>query len=132
MVLYNGNIQRKYNHTIEGIHNIMQFDISAYLKRMEARKVPLYRARHSKLFGNKVYHINIIVENKTKQSTELHRARLVVDKSGIRRIELPESGDKIFPEDYLASQKNWSSFKKSGLIKKAVSVEKEEKPVDKK
>ena len=132
VVLYNGNIQRKYNHTIEGIHNIMQFDISAYLKRMEARKVPLYRARHSKLFGNKVYHINIIVENKTKQSTELHRARLVVDKSGIRRIELPESGDKIFPEDYLASQKNWSSFKKSGLIKKAVAAEKEEKPAEKK
>jgi len=132
VVLHNGNIQRKYNHVIKGIHNIIQFDISSYFKRMEASKVPLYRVRHTKLFGNKIYHINIIVENKTKQGVELHRARLIVDKSGIRRIELPESGEKIFPEDYLASKKSWSSFKKSGLIKKAASMEKEEKPADKK
>ena len=125
IVLYNGNIQHKYNNTIKGIDNILQFDISSYLKRMEASKVPLYRVRHNKLFGNKVYHINIIVENRTKQGTDLYRARLIVDKKGIKRVELPKSEEKIFPNDYLAKKKVWSSFKKSGLIKKAVSSEPE-------
>lgn len=126
VVIYNGNIQHKYNNTIKGIDNILQFDISSYLKRMEARKVPLYRARHNKLFGNKVYHINVIVENKTKHNTEIHRARLIVDKNGIKRVEIPKSEEKIFPEDYLAKKRAWSSFKKSGLIKKASTVEKKE------
>ena len=123
LVLHNGNIQHKYSHTIKGIDNILQFDISSYFKRMEASKVPLYRARQNKLFGNKVYHINVIVENKTKQGTDLYRARLIVDKNGIKRVELPKSEEKIFPEDYLAKKRAWSSFKKSGLIKKDVNLE---------
>ena len=123
VLLYNGNIQHKYNNTIKGINNILQFDISSYLKRMEARKVPLYRARHNKLFGNKVYHINIIVENRTKYTTEIQRARLIVDKNGIKRVEIPKSEEKIFPEEYLAKKREWSSFKKSGLIKKTTSVD---------
>ena len=129
VVIYNGNIQHKYNHIIKGIDNILQFDISSYLKRMETRKVPLYRVRQNKLFGSKVYHINIIVENRTKNSTEIHRARLIVDKNGIKRVEIPTSEERIFPEDFIAKKRAWSSFKKSGLIKKATSFA-NEKPID--
>jgi len=117
--LYNRNIQHKYDYTIDGIHNIMRFDISQYLKRMDATKVPLYRGNDDKLFGNKVYHVNIIIEHKTKNGTNLHRARIIMNKKGIKRIELPESGLKIFPKENLSNKKSWFSFKKSGLIKKS-------------
>jgi len=119
VTLYNGNIQRKFNHTIEGIHNIMRFDLSQYLKKMDAVKVPLYRARETKLFGSKIYHVNVIIEEKSKQGTQLHRARLILNKKGIRRIEIPGSDRKIFPEAYLSHDQSWFPFKKSGLIKKA-------------
>jgi len=117
--VHNRNIQRKYDNTIHGIHNIMRFDISQYLKRMDATKVPLYRVNDDKLFGNKVYHVNIIMKHKSENGIDLYRARIIINKRGIKRIELPESGLRIFPKESLASKKNWFSFKKSGLIKKS-------------
>jgi len=119
VILHNGNIQGKFNHSIEGIHNIMRFDLSQYFKKMDAVKVPLYRARETKLFGRKIYHVNIIVEEKSKQGTRLNRARIVLDKKGIKRIEIPGSDRMIFTEAYLSQEQSWFAFKKSGLIKKS-------------
>ena len=124
VTLYNKNIQKKYKNSINGIHNIMRFDISQYLKKMSAAKVPLYRIHDQKLFGNKIYHINIVIENKTESGTNLYRARIIINKRGIKRIELPESGLIIFPEDNIMNKKNWFSFKKSGLLKKNHSKQK--------
>ncbi len=118
VTLYNRNIQNKYNHTIDGIHNIMRFDISQYFKRMDTTKVPLYRVNEHKLFGNRIYHINIVVENKTEQGTELYRARIIVSKRGIQRIELPESGLRIFPKSEIVQSDSWFRLKKSGLLRK--------------
>ena len=118
VTVYNKNIQRKYKNTINGIHNIMRFDISQYLKKMDATKVPLYRVNEHRLFGNKIYHVNIVIENKTETGTDLYRARIIINKRGIKRIELPESGLKIFPKDNTVKKKSWFSLKKSGLIRK--------------
>ena len=118
VTLYNKNIQRKYHNTINGIHNIMRFDISQYLKKMDATKVPLYRVNDHKLFGNKIYHVNIVIENKTETGTALYRARIIINKRGIKRIELPASGLILFPKDNTTNKKSWFSFKKSGLLRK--------------
>jgi hypothetical protein len=126
VTLYNKNIQRTYKNSIHGIHNIMRFDISQYLKKMDATKVPLYRMNEHKLFGNKIYHINIVIENKTITGTDLYRARIIVNKRGIKRIELPQSDEIIFPKENHINKKSWFSFKKSGLLKNSSMKTKKE------
>jgi len=118
--LYNKNIQSYYNNTVSGIHNIMRFDISKFLKKMDEPKVPLYRSNGTSLYGSKVYHVNIVVEYKTEEKTSYHKARLILDKKGIKRIELPEFDIKLFPQSKLKREKNWFRLKKSGLLRKII------------
>jgi len=118
--LYNKNIQSYYNNTISGIHNIMRFDISKFLKKMDEPKVPLYRSNGTSLYGSKVYHVNIVVEYKSEEKTSYHKARLILDKKGIKRVELPEFDIKLFPQSKLKREKNWFKLKKSGLLRKII------------
>ncbi len=118
ITLYNKNIQGYYNNTISGIHNIMRFDISKFLTKMDAPKVPLYRMNNNSLYGDKVYHVNIVVEFQSKDEKTLHRARLILTKKGIKRIELPEYDIKLFKQNRFKKEENWFSLKKSGLLKK--------------
>jgi len=118
VTLYNRNIQNYYNNTVNGIHNIMRFDITKFLKKMDSPKVPLYRINNNSLYGDKVYHVNIVVEFKSEEETSYHKARLILNRNGIKRIELPEYGTKIFGQNRFRKEENWFSLKKSGLLKK--------------
>jgi len=118
VTLYNKNIQNYYNNTVNGIHNIMRFDIIKFLKKMDSPKVPLYRINNNSLYGDKVYHVNIVVEFKSDEETSYHKARLILNRNGIKRIELPEFGTKIFGQNRFRKEENWFSLKKSGLLKK--------------
>lgn len=118
VTLYNKNIQSYYNNTVNGIHNIMRFDITKFLKKMDSPKVPLYRINSNSLYGDKVYHVNIVIEFKSQDETTYHKARLILNKNGIKRIELPEYGTKIFRQNKFKKEENWFSLKKSGLLKK--------------
>lgn len=118
--LFNKNIQSYYNNTVNGIHNIMRFDISKFLMKMDEPKVPLYRMNDNNLYGSKVYHVNIIVEFKSSEETSYHKARLILDKNGIKRVELPEYDIKIFPQDNQKKDINWFTLKKSGLLRKII------------
>jgi hypothetical protein len=120
ITLYNKNIQSHYNNKVVGIHNIMRFDISKFLKRMDTAEVPLYRIAEGSLYGSKVYHVNIVVEFKAEEEISYHKARLILDKSGIKRIELPEFKIKLFTKSDERREKNWFSLKKSGLLKKII------------
>ena len=118
VTLYNKNIQSYYNNTVSGIHNIMRFDITKFLKKMDSPKIPLYRIGQNNLYGDKVYHVNIVVEFKSVDEISYHKARLILNKNGIKRIELPEYGLKIFRQNKFNQEGNWFSLKKSGLLKK--------------
>ena len=118
VTLYNKNIQNYYNNTVNGIHNIMRFEITKFLKKMDSPKVPLYRINNNSLYGDKVYHVNIVVEFKSDEETSYHKARLILNRNGIKRIELPEFGTKIFGQNRFRKEENWFSLKKSGLLKK--------------
>jgi hypothetical protein len=118
ITLYNRNIQDYYNNTINGIHNIMRFDISKFLKKMDSPKIPLYRTTHNKIYGHKVYHVNVVVEFISKNEKKLHKARIVLTKKGIKRIELPQFGIKFFHKNIIKKDINWLGLKKSGLVKR--------------
>jgi|LGOV01.1.fsa_nt_gb hypothetical protein len=118
--LFNTNIQQYYNNRVNGIHNIMRFDVSKFLRKMDDPKVPLYRINENSLYGSKVYHVNIVVEYKSQEETSYHKARLILDKKGIKRVELPEFNLKIFPQNSSKREKNWFTLKKSGLLRKII------------
>ena len=118
ITLYNKNLQEYYSNKIEGIHNIMRFDVSKFLKKMDAPKVPLYRMNNNKLFGEKVYHVNIVIEFISENEKKLHKARLILTKKGIKRIEIPEFDIKILRQNKLSDERIWFAVKKSGLVKK--------------
>lgn len=118
--LYNKNIQSYYNNTIRGINNIMRFDITKFLNKMDDPKVPLYRVDGDNLYGSKVYHVNLVVEFKSEKDTSYHKARIILDKKGIKRIELPEYDIKLFLQSRLKREKNWFTLKKSGLLRKII------------
>ncbi len=123
VTLYNKNIQNYYNNTVNGIHNIMRFDVSKFLKKMDSPKVPLYRVNNNSLYGDKVYHVNIVIEFKSEDKLSYHKARLILNKNGIKRIELPEYDKKIFRKNRFRQEKNWFTLKKSGLLKRYKRVE---------
>ena len=120
ITLYNKNIQSYYNNTISGINNIMKFDITKFLKKMDDPRVPLYRSNGTSLYGSKVYHLNIVIEFKSEEETTHHKARVILNKNGIKRVELPEHNIKLFPENNHKIEKNWFRLKKSGLLRKII------------
>lgn len=101
ITLFSKNIQEHYDHTISGIHNIMRFDVTKFLNKMDTTKIPLYDEEGNTYYGDKVYHVNIIVEFMSEDTRTLHKARLILCKKGIKRIELPEYNIKIFKENKL-------------------------------
>jgi hypothetical protein len=125
--LYNKNIQHYYNNTINGIHTIIRFDITKFLKKMDTPKVPLYRVNQNSIYGSKVYHVNIVIEYISKEETSYHKARLILDKNGIKRVELPEFDIKMFAGYVSKRDKNWFSLKKSGLLKNYKAIESKSK-----
>jgi len=118
ITLYNKNIQHYYNNRITGIRNILRFDITKFLKKMDTEKIPLYRINGNSLYGDKVYHVNLIIEFKSDKEKSFHRARLILTKEGIKRIELPEHDIEILRENKFQIEENWFSVKKSGLLRK--------------
>jgi len=121
--LYDKNIQRYYNNTINGIQTITRFDITKFFKKMDTPKVPLYRVNQNSIYGSKVYHVNIIIEYISNEETSYHKARLILDKNGIKRVELPEFNIKMFSKENSNRNKNWFLLKKSGLLKNYKTTE---------
>jgi hypothetical protein len=73
---------------------------------------------HGNLFGDKVYHVNIVVEFYTEDEIHLTKIRLILTKKGIKRIEIPEFNINIYKDDVNKKDKSWFSFNKEGLLKK--------------
>ena len=115
--LYNKNLQEYHHNAISGLHNIMRFDLSSFLHKMDSRKVPLYRVNRERLFGDKVYHVNVVVSFVSKQETFHRKARIILTKKGIKRIELPETGATLYPDNVAGNIDPWFPVKKSGLLK---------------
>jgi hypothetical protein len=118
IIIYNKNLKKYYVDDIEGLRNVMRFDISRFLKKMKAQKVPLYRIDNSYIFGDKVYHVNLVVRLKTKYKDSLYKIRLVLTKKGIKRIELPDFDKILIRKNSWKKDNSWFSLKKSGLLKK--------------
>jgi len=117
ITLYNKNIKDAYDNAIEGVTDIMRFDISRFKTKMSDAKVPLYRVGHNDLYGQRVYHINMVFVVSQGKQDEILKIRLVLTKEGIKRIEIPKHNIKLFPNSINARSENWFYMQKDGLVK---------------
>ena len=79
-----------HNFPIEGINDIMRFNVSRFLYRMDNPKqsLPILLDRgYGKTSGERVYHLNMVVRYSMGTHARYDRFRIVLNKDGIKRIE---------------------------------------------
>lgn len=78
------------DYTMEGVNNIMRYDIARYLQKMDNPKKSLFilhEQGHKEIYGKRVYHLNVVIKYDSKNGTEYKHYRIVINRDGIRRIE---------------------------------------------
>lgn len=78
------------DYPVNSIVDIMRLNISRYLTRMDDSKTPIYVCNDQscqKIFGNRVYHVNMIMKHSGDGRVVYRRFRLILNQNGIKRIE---------------------------------------------
>ena len=87
----NSRFMRKFDEVrLYSLTDIFRFDVSRFLTKMDDRKKMLYvltENGYKKIFGKRVYHVNLILRIFKEGKSELKRFRIVLTKKGIDRIE---------------------------------------------
>ncbi|KAA0258371.1 hypothetical protein FHQ18_04210 [Deferribacter autotrophicus] len=91
--LYNDKITNSFKDKIEGLNDIVRFNINKFTKKMDDPTLILYSISEDslkKIEASKVYHINLVIEFQSEDKKHLYKVRLILTKEGIKRIEIPE------------------------------------------
>lgn len=106
--LYPSWFQQVQDHyPVEGINDIMRVNFSKFLARMDNPKKPLWLTdgqEYREIEGDRVYHINVVLEYKVGRSVEAGRFRIVLNKDGIKRVEPVVAVRPSFPS---APDEDW-------------------------
>ncbi len=79
-----------HGYPLDSINDIMRINISRFLRKMDNPKKPIYVGdgiNYRKIYGNRVYHVNMIMKYSEGKRVKYKRFRLVLCQSGIKRIE---------------------------------------------
>lgn len=89
--LYGKKIKMDYkDYTISGINDIARINISQFLEKMTNPEMPMYfieNEKYKKIYGSKVYHLNLILNFKTPDKEFFRRYRIILNRNGIKRIQ---------------------------------------------
>ncbi len=89
--LYPKDIEKNYQeYEISGIDDIIRFNITPFLKRMDDPQKPLYiltNEGYKRIWGQRVYHINMIIRFTTEKDIRYKRFRIILTREGLKRIE---------------------------------------------
>lgn len=84
--------QDKYS--LVGINDIFRLHLTNFIQKMDNPQVPLYTIDENEkvavTHGDKVYYLNIIMQIQADGQKEYKRFRLILNRSGILKIEGPE------------------------------------------
>jgi hypothetical protein len=76
---------------ISGINDILRFNLSTYLQKMDDPEVPLYilskENGYQQITGSKVYYLNFVMQFRYNQYESFKRYRIVFNRNGIIEIE---------------------------------------------
>jgi hypothetical protein len=97
-ILYKKRIKlfcRKIEHIyldyrVESINDILRLNVSKFLSKMDNPQKPLYlhaEYDYRKIYGERVYHMNMIIKYSMKNIALYKRFRIVLNQDGIKRIE---------------------------------------------
>lgn len=79
-----------HDYPVNSIVDIMRLNVSRFLSRMDNARTPIYVCNDTgcqKIYGNRVYHVNMIMKCSEKSRVSYRRFRLVLSQNGIKRIE---------------------------------------------
>lgn len=79
-----------HDYPVNSVVDIMRLNVSRFLTRMDNYKTPIYVCDSKgcqKIFGNRVYHVNMIMKHSGNGRVVYRRFRLVLNQNGIKRIE---------------------------------------------
>lgn len=97
--LFRRKLARIYqDYQVESINDIMRFNILRFLSKMDNPKKPIYVSdghMYQRISGKRVYHMNMIIKYSMKNIALYKRFRIVLSRSGIKRIE-----EVVFDEEY--------------------------------
>lgn len=76
---------------ISGINDILRFNLSTFLQKMDDPNVPLFMISkdedYEEISGSKVYYLNFIMQFKSHNFESFKRYRIVFNREGINEIE---------------------------------------------
>ncbi len=76
---------------ISGMNDILRFNLSTYLQKMDDPDVPLFMVSkdvdYEEITGSKVYYLNFIMQFKSHNFESFKRYRIVFNRAGINEIE---------------------------------------------
>lgn len=90
--LNNKRILKSFSDRIEGLNDIIRFNVNHFIRKMDDPLVELHvlNDNFKKIKASKVYHVNLVIEFKSDNNRYLYKIRLILTKDGIKRIEIPE------------------------------------------
>jgi hypothetical protein len=78
-------------YPINGINNIVRYNLAGFMRKMDNPKVPLYvnqgDAANNFTYGDKAYYLNFIIQCKYEGKSEYKRYRVCLCRDGIKNIE---------------------------------------------
>ncbi|HMM12495.1 MAG TPA: hypothetical protein PKE03_10420 [Bacteroidales bacterium] len=85
------NLNEVSDYTLLGINDIIRFNVSSFLLKMDNPEVPLFVPDEDKFYaivpGEKIYYLNLIMQMKYEDQTKYKRFRIILNRKGIKHIE---------------------------------------------
>lgn len=89
--LRRGSLNKVSPYPTAGMNDIIRFNVSNYINKMDNPEVPLFVPDDEKLVeivkGEKMYYLNLIMQFRHSGGVKLKRYRIVMNRKGIREIE---------------------------------------------
>ncbi|MDD3627325.1 MAG: hypothetical protein PHV06_08405 [bacterium] len=77
-------------YQFDGVNDIMRFNIMRFLNKMDnpEKSVHVFEdGEFKKIYGERVYHLNLILKYSNTTSEKFKRFRIIMNRNGIKRIE---------------------------------------------
>lgn len=88
--LYRNELDKVYEHyTITGVNDIIRFNVSRFISKMDNPEIPLYLVDHNNyeiISGEKVYFMNLLISYQFEGNIQYSRYRLVFNRDGIKEL----------------------------------------------
>jgi hypothetical protein len=89
--LYSRKLESVYKEfNIEGVNDIIRFNISRFLNKMDNPSKTIYTLKDDKvqiIDGKRIYHLNLIIKISREEKVQYQRVRLILSRNGIERID---------------------------------------------